>query len=460
MFGKILIANRGEIALRVIRACRELGIKTVAVYSEADEQSLHVQLADGAICIGKAPSSESYLRADRIMAAAEIADVDAIHPGYGFLSEDDAFAEQCERCGIKFIGPTSQTIREMGDKARAREVAKAAGMPIVPGSDGPVEDAAQAMEIAKQIGFPVLIKAVSGGGGRGMRVAHNPITFQREFSTARIEAEKAFGDGSVYLEKFIEEPRHIEFQILGDHYGNIVHLGERDCSVQRRHQKVIEEAPSPVMSAELRAAMGDACIKVAKAVGYRNAGTIECLLDKNGQFYFMEMNTRIQVEHGVTEEAVGIDLVKEQIMIASGAPLSIRQEDVSFKRHAVEVRICAENPARNFAPSPGKISLYYQPGGHGVRVDSHIYGEYVVPPHYDSMVAKLITFGATRELALDRMQRALNEYLIRGISTNISFCKAIVNDPCFRRGEVTTRFVEEFLARTPKEVFTDLDSEF
>ncbi|MDX2109298.1 MAG: acetyl-CoA carboxylase biotin carboxylase subunit [Verrucomicrobiota bacterium] len=454
MFGKILIANRGEIALRIIRACKELGIRTVAVYSEADEQSLHVQLADGAICIGPAPSTESYLRADRIISAAEIADVDAIHPGYGFLSEDADFAEQCERCGIKFIGPTSATIRDMGDKARARDMAKAAGVPIVPGSDGPIEDPNEALEVAKQIGFPVIIKAVSGGGGRGMRLAHNPVSFAREFGSAKIEAEKAFGDGSVYIEKYIEEPRHIEFQILGDTHGNIIHLGERDCSVQRRHQKVIEEAPSPIMTDDLRKRMGDAAIKIARAVGYVNAGTIENLVDKHGNFYFIEMNTRIQVEHAVTEEAVGIDLVKEQIRIAAGHPITIKQEDVKFIRHAIEVRICAENPARNFAPSPGRVNLYYPPGGHGVRVDSHVYGEYVIPPYYDSMISKVITFGATRELALDRMSRALGEYLIGGIETNIAFTRAIIRDHEFIKGGATTKFIEDFFSRTPKELFS------
>lgn len=453
MFKKILIANRGEIALRIIRACRELGVETVAVYSEADEQSLHVQLADGAICIGPAASSESYLRAERIIAAAEIADVDAIHPGYGFLSEDADFAEQCEECKIKFIGPKSDNIRQMGDKATARETVKKAGVPTVPGSEGVVRSTEEGLKIAEQIGFPVIIKAVAGGGGRGMRLAHNAVSFQKEFSAASVEAAKAFGNGAVYIEKFIEEPRHIEFQILADEHGNIVHLGERDCSIQRRHQKVIEESPSPFMTPELREEMGRAAVKAAQSCGYWNAGTIEFLVDKHRNFYFIEMNTRIQVEHPVTEEVTGIDLIKEQFRIAFGEKLGIRQEDVQMKGHAIECRVCAENPGMNFAPSPGEISLYYPPGGHGIRVDSHIYGGYTVPKYYDSMIAKVITFGRDRELALSRMNRALSEYLIRGIFTNISFTRSIINDPEFVRGNFTTRFIEEFMQRTPKTLF-------
>jgi acetyl-CoA carboxylase, biotin carboxylase subunit len=455
MLKKILIANRGEIALRIIRACRELGIETVAVYSEADEQSLHVQLADGAICIGPAASSESYLKADRIIAAAEIADVDGIHPGYGFLSEDPEFAEQCEECKIKFIGPRSSSIRMMGDKAVARETVRAAGVPTVPGSAGVIDTAEEALPVAEQIGYPVIIKAVAGGGGRGMRLAHNAMSFQKEFAAASQEAAKAFGNGAVYIEKYIEEPRHIEFQILADEHGNVIHLGERDCSVQRRHQKVIEESPSPFMTPELRKEMGDAAIKAARACDYWNAGTIEFLVDKNRNFYFIEMNTRIQVEHPVTEEVTGIDLIKQQLRIASGQPLQFKQEDIVMKGHAVEVRICAENPARNFAPSPGEITLYYPPGGHGVRLDSHVYGGYHIPPHYDSMIAKVITFGANRDQALDRMYRALSEYLIRGIYTNIPFARAIVQDPAFRDGSATTKFVEEFLSRTPHEFFLE-----
>lgn len=453
MFKKILIANRGEIALRVIRACRELGIETVAVYSEADEQSLHVQLADGAICIGPAISSESYLRSERIIAAAEIADVDAIHPGYGFLSESAGFAEQCEECKIKFIGPRSDSIRKMGDKATAKATVKAAGVPTVPGSDGVVRDRDEALAVAERIGFPVIIKAVAGGGGRGMRLAHNAMTFQKEFAAASSEAEKAFGNGDVYIEKYIEEPRHIEFQILADQHGKVIHLNERDCSVQRRHQKVVEESPSPFMTPELRMAMGEAAVKAAKACDYWNAGTIEFLVDKHRNFYFIEMNTRIQVEHPVTEEVTGIDLIKAQLRIAAGQPLGIRQEDVQIKGHAIEVRVCAENPSMNFAPSPGEITLYYPPGGHGIRVDSHIYGGYTVPKFYDSMIAKVITVGNDRQMALRRMDRALREYLIRGIFTNISFARSIINDPEFARGNFTTRFVEEFFQRTPKELF-------
>ena len=453
MFKKILIANRGEIALRIIRACRELGIETIAVYSEADEQSLHVQLADAAICIGPAPSSESYLRAERIIAAAEIADVDAIHPGYGFLSEDPAFAEQCEECRIKFIGPRSESIRRMGDKATARETVRAVGVPTVPGSKGAVADPQEANRIAEEIGFPVIVKAVAGGGGRGMRLAHNPMSLQKEFAAAAAEAEKAFGNASVYIEKFIEEPRHIEFQVLADEEGRIIHLGERDCSIQRRHQKVIEESPSPFMTPELREEMGRAAIKAAEACQYRNAGTVEFLVDRHRNFFFIEMNTRIQVEHPVTEEVTGIDLIKEQFRIADGAPLSLKQDEVEIRKHAIECRVCAENPGMNFAPSPGEISLYFPPGGHGIRVDSHVYGGYTVPKFYDSMIAKVISVGTDREIAIARMDRALREYLIRGIFTNISFTRSIINDPEFVRGRFTTRFIEEFLQRTPKSLF-------
>ena len=453
MIRKILIANRGEIALRIVRACRELGIQTLAVYSEADEQSLHVQLADEAICIGPAPSAESYLRADRILSAAEVADVDAIHPGYGFLSENADFAEQCESCNITFIGPRAETIRRMGDKANAREAMKLAKVPIIPGSEGAIGDEAMALKVAKEIEFPVIIKAVSGGGGRGMRIAHNAVSFSREFQSARLEAQKAFGDGSLYVEKYLENPRHIEFQIMADKHGNIVHLGERDCSVQRRHQKVIEEAPSPFLDKTLRNRMGKAAIKAAEACDYVNAGTIEFLVDSKGHFYFIEMNTRIQVEHGVTEEATGVDLIKEQIQVASGNRLSFSQKEIVLGKHAIACRICAENPSKNFIPSPGTIGLYYAPGGHGVRVDSHVYGGYKVSPHYDSMICKLITYGRTRKIAMDRMYRALSEYLIRGIDTNVEFVKAVVLDPAFRQGEATTSYVEEFLARVPKDLF-------
>ncbi len=448
MINKILIANRGEIALRIVRACRELGIKTLAVYSEADEQSLHVQLADEAICIGPAPATESYLRADRIISAAEISDVDAIHPGYGFLSEKADFVEQCESCKITFIGPSSSIIRNMGDKALAIESMRKVGVPTVPGSDGVLDNVKEAIKVAESIGYPVLIKAVSGGGGKGMRVAHNSITFAKEFESARNEAAKAFGDASVYIEKFISNPRHIEFQILADQHGNVIHLGERDCSVQRRHQKLVEEAPSPFLTEELRQEMGAAAVKAAKAVGYTNAGTIEFLVDENGKYYFIEMNTRIQVEHTVTEEVTDTDLIKEQIRIADGQKLRYKQEDIVINRHAIECRINAEDPLRNFAPCPGTIGLYYPPGGHGVRLDSHIYGGYQVPPHYDSMIGKLITYGRNREIAMDRMYRALGEFIITGIKTTIPFSKAIMQDPVFRSGQATTKFVEDFINRS------------
>ncbi len=454
MFKKVLIANRGEIALRIVRACNELGIKTLCVYSEADEQSLHVQLADEAICIGPPPSNQSYLKADRIIAAAEIADVDAIHPGYGFLSENADFAEQCENCKIKFIGPGAEAIVNFGDKAKAREMAVKAKVPVIPGSDGTVDDEATALKVAEKIGYPVIIKAVAGGGGKGMRTAHNSIAFKKEYNNARTEAEAAFGNGAVYIEKFLQAPRHIEIQLLGDQHGNIIHLGERDCSVQRRHQKVIEEAPSPFITADTRKKMGRDAIKLAKSVNYEGAGTVEFLMDEKQNYYFIEMNTRIQVEHGVTEEITGVDLVKEQILIASGAKLSYQQKEIKITRHAIECRVCAEDPSRNFAPCPGEISLYYSPGGHGVRIDSHVYSGYTIPPHYDSMISKVMTFGKTRELTLDRMNRALGEYLIRGIKTNIPFVRAIIQDPLFREGKATTKFIEEFVERVPKDIYT------
>ena len=448
MINKILIANRGEIALRIVRASRELGIKTLAVYSEADEQSLHVQLADEAICIGPAQAAESYLKSDRIISAAEISDVDAIHPGYGFLSEKADFVEQCESCKITFIGPSSSVIRRMGDKALAIESMKKVGIPTVPGSDGTIDDVSEAVKVAESIGYPVLIKAVSGGGGKGMRVAHNSVAFGKEFEMAKAEAEKAFGDGSVYLEKFIVNPRHIEFQILADKHGKVIHLGERDCSVQRRHQKLIEEAPSPFLSDDLRTRMGDAAVKAAAAVGYENAGTIEFIVDESGNFYFIEMNTRIQVEHPVTEEVTDTDLIKEQIRIADGQHLRLNQEEIVINRHAIECRINAEDPLRKFAPCPGTIDLYYPPGGHGVRVDSHVYGGYQIPPYYDSMIGKLITFGRSREIAMDRMYRALGEFIISGIKTTIPFSKAIMQDPVFRSGKATTKFIDDFIDRS------------
>ncbi len=454
MIQKILIANRGEIALRIVRACRELGIKTLAVYSEADVQSLHVQLADEAICIGGPRGADSYLKADRIIAAAEIADVDAIHPGYGFLSENAQFAEQCESCNIKFIGPKSRSIKMMGDKAVAKDTVKKAGVPTVPGSDGPIDKESEAVKIARKIGYPVIIKAVAGGGGRGMRIAHNDISFAKEYHVARNEAEKAFGNGSVYIEKYIEKPRHIEFQILADSHGKVIHLGERDCSIQRRHQKLIEESPSPFLTPDLRKRMGKFAVKAAEAADYENAGTIEFLVDAKGNFYFIEMNTRIQVEHPVTEECTGIDLIKQQILVANGEKLAFDQSDIKFEKHAIECRINAEDPARNFVPSPGTIGLYYAPGGHGVRVDSHAYSGYAIPPYYDSMIGKLICYGRDRQTAIQRTYRALNEYLVRGIKTTIPLHKAIMSDPTFIEGKATTAYMEEFFARTPTDLFS------
>lgn len=446
---KILIANRGEIALRIVRACRELEIKSLAVYSEADIDSLPVQLADEAICIGPAHSNQSYLKADRIISAAEIADVDAIHPGYGFLAENADFAEQCESCNIKFIGPKSSAIRQMGDKALARDTVRKVGVPIIPGSDGPVESEAEALRIAKKLGYPVIIKAVAGGGGRGLRVANNDVSFAKEFNIARNEAERAFGNGAVYIEKYIQNPRHIEFQILADSHGKVLHLNERDCSVQRRNQKLIEESPSPFLTSSLRKTMGRAAVKAAEAVKYENAGTIEFLVDDRGNFYFIEMNTRIQVEHPVTEEVAGIDLIKEQIRIAAGEKIGFEQRHVAIGRHAMECRINAEDPARNFAPSPGEILLYYPPGGPGVRIDSHAFGGYKIPPYYDSMIGKLITYGQDRTIAMNRMYRALSEYIIRGPKTTIPFLKAVLADPAFRQGRATTGFVEDFIKRAP-----------
>ena len=403
------------------------------------------------------PSNQSYLKADRIIAAAEIADVDAIHPGYGFLAENADFAEQCENCKIKFIGPSPKVISNFGDKARAREMAVKAKVPVIPGSNGVVDNEEEALAAAKKIGFPVIIKAVAGGGGKGMRVAHNAVAFTKEYNSARNEAEKAFGNGAVYIEKLLEAPCHIEIQVLGDQHGNVIHLGERDCSVQRRHQKIIEEAPSPLLDENMRKKMGKDAVKLAKSANYEGAGTVEFLMDADQNYYFIEMNTRIQVEHGVTEEVTGVDLVKEQILVAGGQKLSYEQKDIKFLRHAIECRVCAEDPARNFAPCPGEISLYYSAGGHGVRIDSHVYSGYTIPPHYDSMIAKVITYGKTRELALDRMDRALGEYLIRGIKTNIPFSRAIIRDPHFRKGRVTTKFIEEFVKRVPKDIYTSPD---
>jgi acetyl-CoA carboxylase biotin carboxylase subunit len=446
MFEKVLIANRGEIALRVIRACRELGVRTLAVYSEADIDSLHVQLADEAICIGAPPSSESYLKIDRIMSAAEVGDVDAIHPGYGFLSENAHFAEVCESCKIKFIGPPASAMHAMGDKNSARAFARKAGVPVTPGSDGVVETEQDAVKVAKKIGYPVMIKAVSGGGGRGMRAAHNEASLIQGFHSARMEADKAFSNAEVYIEKLIVNPHHIEFQIMADSHGHVIHLGERDCSIQRRNQKVIEECPSPLMTPDLRKKMGKAAVKLAESVGYQNAGTIEFLVDDKGNYFFIEMNTRIQVEHTITEEVYGCDLVKEQIHIAAGDRLSPHVESATPHSHAIQCRINAEDPEKNFQPSPGRINFYYAPGGRGVRIDSHAYTGYTVPPYYDSMIAKLITIAATRSSAIDRMRRALDEYYVTGIKTTVPFHSAIVRSAEFREGKYDTGFVERMMS--------------
>ena len=445
MFKKILIANRGEIALRIIRACKELGVQSVAIYSEPDIHSLHVQLADEAICIGPAPSPESYLKIDRIISAAEISDVDAIHPGYGFLAENAHFAEVCASCNIKFIGPTPNAIRLMGDKNSARDSARKAGVPISPGSDGTVDTEQEALKIARKIGFPVMIKAVAGGGGRGMRIAHNDSSLVQGYHAARMEADKAFGNGAVYIEKFIINPHHIEFQVFGDEHGRVVHLGERDCSLQRRNQKIVEECPSPLMTEELRKRMGDASIKLCESVGYTNAGTIEYLVDDAGNFYFMEMNTRIQVEHPITEEVYGCDLVKQQIQVAAGEHLSKHVLEARPRGHAMECRINAEDPEKNFMPCPGNIELYYAPGGRGVRIDSHAYAGYPIPPNYDSMIAKVITTASSRSACIGRMSRALNEYMITGIKTTIPFQQAIMQNSSFREGKYHTGFVEQLL---------------
>src|SRR5688500_8071640 len=441
MFKKILIANRGEIALRVIRACRELGIQTVAVYSEADRESLHVRFADDDVCIGPAPARESYLNIPRIIAAAEIAGADAIHPGYGFLAENAEFAETCAASNVTFIGPTAEQIRVMGDKAAARKAMTAVGVPIVPGTPGPVEDVDEALGFAKDIGFPVIIKAAAGGGGKGMRVARDADEFPRSFQLARSEALSAFGNGDVYVEKYLTRPRHVEFQILGDKHGNVIHVGERDCSVQRRHQKLIEESPSPAVNADLRKRMGDAAVAGAKAIDYAGAGTIEMLLDEDGSFYFMEMNTRIQVEHPVTEMLYGVDLVKEQILVASGERLSFTTLPMQ-RGHVIECRVNAEDPARNFQPSPGKIDVFHPPGGPGVRVDTHAYAGYRVPPFYDSMIAKVICQGNTRAEALRRMELALESFIIEGVTTTMPFLAGVMRHPKFQAGDVDTKFLE------------------
>ena len=458
MFEKVLVANRGEIAVRIIRACKELNIRTVAVYSEIDANSMHVQMADEAICIGKAASSESYLRIDRIVSAAEIADVDAIHPGYGFLSENAHFAEVCESCNIRFIGPSPRAMNALSDKAVSRALAKKAGVETPPGSEGCVEKEQDALAVAKRIGYPVMIKAVAGGGGRGMRIAHNDISLVKGYHTARTEAEKCFGNSGVYIEKFIENPHHIEIQILGDNKGKIIHLGERDCSVQRRNQKLIEESPSPLLEnrfRKLRDKIGKAAVRIAEAARYTNAGTVEFIVDDHGNYYFLEVNKRIQVEHPVTEEVTGVDLVRAQIEIAMGEPLRYSQGDIEFKGHAIECLINAEDPFDDFRPSPGRIEMYYQPGGHGVRVDTHAYAGYMIPPTYDSMIGKLIAVGKDRREAMDRMNRALNEFLITGVKTTVSFQQAIMQDPNFRRGVYSTSFVEQLLGGARRELIEE-----
>lgn len=446
-FSKILIANRGEIALRILRSCEEMGIATVAVHSTIDRHALHVQLADESVCIGPPPSGKSYLNIPNIIAAALIRDVDAIHPGYGFLAENARFAEICADHQITFIGPTPEAMLAMGDKSTAKDTMKKAGVPILPGSDGLLEDETQAKAIARQIGYPVILKATAGGGGRGMRLVRDESDLTRLFQAAQGEAEAAFGNAGVYLEKFVERPRHIEFQILADSHGNVIHLGERDCSIQRRHQKLLEEAPSPVLSPELRQKMGEAAVKAAKSINYVGAGTIEFLLDSSGDFYFMEMNTRIQVEHPVTEMVCGLDLIGEQLRIAQGEKLRLTQDQVKLKGHAIECRINAEDPDHNFRPHPGKISGYLPPGGPGVRMDSHVYTDYEIPPYYDSLIGKLIVWGPTREAAIKRMKRALRECAVTGVPTTIGFHQRILETPAFLEGEVYTNFIEQHLMK-------------
>ena len=443
MIKKVLIANRGEIAVRIIRACREMGIETVAVYSEADREALHTKLADEAVCIGPASSGDSYLSMERIISATIVTGADAIHPGFGFLSENAKFAELCERCHITFIGPKSSVIASLGNKQKARNTMIQAGVPVIPGSEKSVGEVTEAASIADQIGYPVIIKAALGGGGKGMRTAYSPKEFAQSFQTAQKEAKMAFGDGTMYLEHYVENPRHIEFQILADHYGNVIHLGERDCSIQRNHQKMIEESPSIALSEELREKMGEAAVRAAKAAGYVNAGTIEFLLDKSGAFYFMEMNTRIQVEHPVTEWVTGIDLVKEQIRIASGETLSCTQDEVQLTGHAIECRINAENPKKGFRPSPGTITDMYLPGGKGVRIDTAIYPGYSIPPYYDSMIAKLIVWAKDRQEAIQKMQSALGEMVIEGVHTNIDYQYEILNHPDYLSGKVDVGFIQK-----------------
>jgi acetyl-CoA carboxylase biotin carboxylase subunit len=445
MFKKVLVANRGEIALRVIRACRELGIATVAVHSTADADSLHVRFADEAVCIGPPPSRDSYLNVPALLSAAEVTQADAIHPGYGFLSENPAFAQVVEKLGLKFIGPRSEMLRLMGNKVAAREAMEKAGLPLLPGARGVLKDADEAERIAKQVGFPVILKAAAGGGGRGMKIVREAPAIRKSFEGASAEALAAFGDGSMYLERYVEEPRHIELQIVADEHGDIIHLGERECSVQRRHQKLVEEAPSPAVSAELRREMGEVALEAMRKISYNNVGTIEFLMDEKGRYYFMEMNTRIQVEHPVTEQVYGLDLVRLQIKLANGDPLERTQDSVVPRFHAIECRVNAEDPV-TFAPSPGTITGYHQPGGYGVRVDTMAYEHYRVQPYYDSLVAKLICWADRRDVAMERMNRALNEYVVEGIKTNIPFHRRVLRSPQFVSGKYDTRIVEQILS--------------
>ncbi len=448
MFKKILIANRGEIALRVIRTCREMGIKTVAVYSTADAESLHVKFADEAVCIGPAPSKESYLKMSHIIAAAEITNADAIHPGYGFLSENAKFSKICQEHGIKFIGASPEMIEKMGDKATAKATMKAAGVPCVPGSDGILEDLKEAKKVAKEIGYPVMMKATAGGGGKGMRAIWKEEELEKAWESARQEAAAAFGNDGMYMEKLIEEPRHIEIQVVGDSYGKACHLSERDCSVQRRHQKLTEETPSPFMTEELRNKMGEAAVKAAEFIQYEGAGTVEFLVDKHRNFYFMEMNTRIQVEHPITEQVIDYDLIREQILVAAGVPIS--GKNYLPQLHSIECRINAEDPYNEFRPSPGKITVLHAPGGHGVRLDTHVYAGYTIPPNYDSMIAKLITTAQTREEAISKMKRALDEFYIEGIKTTIPFHRQLMDHPDYVAGNYTTKFMETFKMEEPE----------
>lgn len=443
MFSKILIANRGEIAVRIIRACREMGIRTVAVYSEADRDALHTQLADEAVCIGRAPSSDSYLNMERILSATVATKAQAIHPGFGFLSENSRFVEMCRKCNVAFIGPSAEVISRMGNKSQAKNTMRQAGVPVVPGTEEPVFTVEEAKKAARQIGYPIMIKASSGGGGKGMRVAANEEEFEKLFGTAQQESIRSFADDTMYLERFVECPRHVEVQVVADRFGNVVHLGERDCSIQRRHQKMIEESPCVALSEELRKKMGDTAVRAAKAVGYESAGTIEFLLDKSGEFYFMEMNSRIQVEHPVSEFVSGVDLIKEQIRVAAGEPLSVSQEDITLRGHAIECRINAEDPSRHFMPCPGTVTNLHLPGGNGVRMDTAVFNGYTIPPNYDSMIVKVIVYDRDRQSAIKKMVSTLGEVVIEGVKTNIDFLYELLNNPDFQEGNITTGFIPE-----------------